>query len=334
MAGSLTNNTNMAIKEILGRLANTVFNARSILVLLVSLTVALLLGRLIAAGLRRLVVMIGRRADKTPNLRVVDRLRRYETIIVLSIAVIRTGLILFAFYFWWTFVHPSGQPTAIIGASALIVVVISGALSPALRDIAAGSLMMVEQWYGVGDHIRVEPFEDLQGVVERVTLRSTRIRGLNGEVIWINNQSIQGVRITPKGIRTIGLELFVTDLLAGQKLIEKTNKRLPIGPLLVVKPLEITSTEEVGDNLWQITAIGETAPGREWLIEKSATELIKRLDKESPTQIIAHGPLPRFADSDAERRFTRTISNARKRPTPKRRSLAKSSTNRHKKVIT
>ena len=333
LAENLTNTTTGAIKEILNRLASTVFNAHSILVLVLSVMVALLLGRLFAAVLRRLVVIIGHRADKTQNLHVVDRLRRYETIIVLSIAVIRTGLILFAFYFWWTFVHPSGQPTAIIGASALVVVVISGALSPALRDIAAGGLMMVEQWYGVGDHIRVEPFMDLQGVVERVTLRSTRIRGLNGEVIWINNQSIQGVRITPKGLRTIGLELFVTDLMAGKRLIEQTNLRLPIGPLLVVKPLEITSTEEVGDNLWQITAIGETGPGREWLIEKSATELIKKLDDDNKTQIIAHGPLARFADSDAERRFTRTISNARKRPTPKRHGLVKSTTARKRKVI-
>ena len=331
MAESLTDNTSLAIKEILSRLANTVFNAHSIVVFVLSLTAALLLGRGIAAVLRRLVVMLGRRADKTQNLHVVNRLRRYETIIVLSIAIIRTGLIMFALYFWWMFVHPSGQPTAIIGASALILVVISGALSPALRDIAAGSLMMVEQWYGVGDHIRVEPFMDLQGVVERVTLRSTRIRGLNGEVIWINNQSIQGVRITAKGIRTIGLELFVTDLVAGKSLIEKTNKRLPIGPLLVVKPLEITSTEEVGDNLWQITAIGETAPGREWLIEKSATELIKRLDEDNKTQVIAHGPLARFADSDAERRFTRTISNARKHPTPKRRPRVKTAIN-HKNM--
>lgn len=336
LAESPTNNTTLAIKGIVDRLASTIFSAHSILVFTLSLATALLLGRVIAAILRRLVVIVGRRADKTENLSVVNRVRRYETMLVLSIAIIRTGLILIALYFWWALTHSSGssgQPTAIIGASALIVIVISGALSPALRDIAAGSLMMLEEWYGVGDHIRVEPFADLQGVVERVTLRSTRIRGLNGEVIWINNQTIQGVRITPKGSRMIGLELFVTDLKAGQKLIETTNQRLPIGPLLVINPLVITSAEEVGNQLWQITAIGETAPGREWLIEKSATELIKRLDEENPTQIIAHGPLARYADSEAERRFTRTLANTRKRQAPKRRSLVKPATARRNRSI-
>ncbi|MDL2342004.1 MAG: mechanosensitive ion channel family protein [Patescibacteria group bacterium] len=315
--------TTHTIHSAVNQLAHSFLNAQSLLVLIVSVAISLIIGRLLAAVLRRAVVIIGAQADKSQNLHTVNRLRRYETFIVLSIALLRTSLVLMALYFWWLFVHPSGRPTAIIGASALVVIVISGALSPVLRDIAAGSVMMAEQWYGVGDHIRLEPFADLQGVVERVTLRSTRIRGLNGEVVWVGNQHIMGVRLAPRGIRTIGLELFVTDLAAGERMIDKTNKRLPIGPLLVTTPLQITSSEEVGEKLWQITAIGETAPGREWLLETSAVDLIKLMDSQSKTPIIAHGPLARYADSDAERRFNRTIHNARKRPAPKRRPVTR-----------
>lgn len=305
---------------------HSVLNVRSLLLLLISIVAALLLGRFMAAIMRRVVSQIGKQADKSQNLHTVNRLRRYETYIVLSIALLRTALVFAALYFWWLYVHPSGHPTAIIGASALIIIVISGALSPVLRDIAAGSVMMAEQWYGVGDHVRLEPFGDLQGVVERVTLRSTRLRGLNGEIMWVGNQHIMGVRLAPRGIRTIALELFVTDLASGIKLIDKTNKRLPIGPLLVTTALEIISSEEVGDNLWQITATGETAPGREWLLETSAVDLIKSLDRQSKLPIIAHGPLARYADSVAERRFSRTITNAGKQPAPKRRPLTKKST--------
>lgn len=262
--------------------------------------------------------LIGNQADKSQNLRTVNRLRRYETYIVLSIAIIKAVLILLGLYFWWEYVHPSGQPTAIIGASALALVIISGALSPALRDIAAGSFMMAEQWYGVGDHIKVEPFADLQGVVESVSLRSTRLRGLSGEIIWLNNQYIQGVKLSPKGVKAMALEMFVYDLEAGRKLIAKTNERLPIGPLLVVHPLEIILAQEVGDSLWHITAITEAAPGREWLIENSAVDLIKELDAGSKQPSLAHGPLARFADSEAERSFARTIKNTQKKSSPRR----------------
>ena len=311
--------------DIYQKISHSLFNTRSMVSLVVALTVAFVGGRLIATVLRRVVSSISQQADKSQNLHTVNRLRRYETYLILAIAAIRTLLIIFALYFWWVFSHPSGQPTAIIGASALAVIVVSGALSPVLRDLAYGSFMMAEQWYGVGDHIKVEPFMDLQGVVERVTLRSTRIRGLNGEIIWISNQNIQGVRVSPKGIRTLALEMFVDDLAAGRRLITMTNQRLPTGPLLVVSPLEIISVEKAGDSLWQITAIGETAPGREWLIENSAVELIKWLDEQSKKPVLAHGPLARYADSEAERRFARTIRNARKTPALKRSAAKKQS---------
>jgi hypothetical protein len=208
-----------------------------------------------------------------------------------------------------------------------LIVLISASLGPVLRDLSSGSVMMAEQWYGVGDHVRIEPFMDMQGVVERVTLRSTRIRGLNGEVVWVNNQYIQGVRIAPKGIRTIALEMFVNDIKAGEQLVTATNKRLPSGPLLLVSPLQVVETAEVGEKLWHITAVAETAPGREWLIEQSAVDLIKSLDSERKTTVIEHGPLARYADSEADQRFRRTITNARK-PTKVKRRVAKTKTGR------
>lgn len=306
-------------KNALQRLADNLFNVQSFVTLVVCVGVAILLGHIIASILRRVVNVIGAQADKSQNLRTVNRFRRYETYLVLSIAIIRTGLVLFSLYFWWLIDHPQGQPTALLGASALLVVLASASLGPILRDIASGSVMMAEQWYGVGDHVRIEPFMDMQGVVERVTLRSTRIRGLNGEVIWVNNQQIAGVRIAPKGIRTIALELFVNDAEAGEKLVASANRRLPKGPLLLVSPLEVIEIAEVGEKLWHITAIAETAPGREWLIEQSAVDLIKALDEERKKSVIEHGPLARYADTEADKRFRRTIANARKKTIVKKR---------------
>jgi hypothetical protein len=117
--------------------------------------------------------------------------------------------------------------------------------------------------------------------------------------------------------------MFVDDLQAGERLIERANKRLPMGSLLVTTPLTIVSSEKVGDKLWQITAVGETAPGREWLLEQSAVKLIKELDEKSKKPTIAHGPLFRYADREAEKRFRRSISNARKRPAARKRPSLK-----------
>lgn len=306
-------------RNVLTYIFETYFNIHAIISLIICLGIALILGRLIAALLRKVVTIIAARADKTQDLQTVNRLRRYETYIVLSIALIRVGIVLVSLFFWWLLDHPYEPPTALIGASAIFLILLSASLGPILRDVTSGSAMMIEQWYGVGDHVRIEPFADMQGIVERVTLRSTRIRTLNGEIIWVNNQSIQGIRITPKGIRTIALEIFVTNLKKGQQLVKKANDRLPSGQLLMVSPLQIVEETAVGDNLWQITAIGETAPGREWLVEKAAVDLIKEMDEQSAHPTIAHGPLARYADVEAEQKFKRTMTNALKKPIKKKR---------------
>lgn len=301
-------------KAMFERITSTFLSGRSILTFIIAITIAVVLGRIIAAIMRRIAKSVSRTADKVQDLKEVNRLRRIETLIILGVALIRMVLVVLALYFWWTFSHPSQQPTALIGASALVIIIASATVGPILRDLAYGGVMMAEHWYGVGDHVKVEPFADLQGVVERVTLRSTRIRGLNGEIIWISNQNIQGVRVLTKGVRTIAIELFVSDLKRGLDLIEQTNLRLPAGPMMVVRPLHIMAKSEVGKGLWHITAIGETAPGREWLLEDYAKQIMLEMDEETKHPIMQTDPIFRDADSDAESRFVRTIQNARKSP--------------------
>jgi moderate conductance mechanosensitive channel len=298
--------------NVLKQISATVFNQRSIITLAAAILIAFLAGRIVASILRKFTHFLSRQADRTQNLTTVNRLRRTETFIVLSVAVIRAFLMIFALYFWWVFSHPNQQPGAIIGASALAALVLSGMLSPILRDVAYGSLMMAEHWFGIGDHVTIEPFT-LQGVVERVTLRSTKVRSLSGEVVWVNNQSISAVKVTPKGVRTIAIELFVTNLHRGIELVEETNRHLPTGPLLVATPLSIMTEVSVGENLWHITAIGEVSPEREWLIDKFALQVIKELDDANRPHILATEPITRYTDSEAEKRFARTIKNARKR---------------------
>lgn len=306
-------------KEVFERFTNTFLSTRSILAFIVAMTIAIILGRILAAVMRRFTRAVSRTADKVQDLKEVNRLRRIETLTILGVALARMLLVVIALYFWWIYAHPNQQPTALIGASALVVIIASATVGPILRDLAYGGVMMAEHWYGVGDHVKVEPFAELQGVVERVTLRSTRIRGLNGEIIWISNQNIQGVRVLTKGVRTIAIEVFVGDLRRGLELIEETNLRLPTGPLMVVRPLHIMSKNEVGEGIWHITAIGETAPGREWLLNDYAKQIMLEMDEKSKKPILKTDPISRDADSDAERRFARTVQNARKSPLQRKR---------------
>lgn len=311
LANSLMNDIGNQVSSVVDR----VFNWSAIGSFVVIMILAFIVGRVIAFVLRKINKYISRKADDSDNLPTVERYRRVETIIVISIALIRTLLFALAIYIWWVVTHPGQQSSALIGASAFFAIVAGAGLRPVLSDVASGTMMMSEHWFGVGDHIKVEPFAEMQGIVERVTLRSTRLRGLNGEVIWVNNQNIGAVRVTQKGSRSIAIELFASSEQAGKDLITETNLRLPQGPLMMIAPLQTVTTEQVAPDIWHIRAVGQTAPGREWLLEKYAIEVLQELDEKHKKPTLKSDPISRYADSEAERRYSRSIRNARKMTT-------------------
>lgn len=299
--------------EELKNFALGLFNGRSLLILLVCLISATVLASLTSYVLRKLSHAIRLRSHVSQSRSTAARLRRIETWVVLSIAALKLIYYAIALYLWWMLTHDGkAQPTAIIGASAVIAIVIGGVVGPLLRDFAYGTSMMAEQWYAVGDLVTIEPFTDMRGVVDRITLRSTRISGLNGEVIWISNQSIAAVRVARKGVSTIAIELFVTGVDAATKLIADVNNLLPTGSALVAQTLIISHVSERTGGIWHITAIGETAPAREWILLETAIELLKKLDNPKKP-ILAADPVARFADSETEERFKQAVSVAKKK---------------------
>ena len=55
---------------------------------------------------------------------------------------------------------------AAIGAGAFFVVIAGQTVGIILRDLTAGSIMITEGWFKIGDFIKIEPFWDVSGVVE------------------------------------------------------------------------------------------------------------------------------------------------------------------------
>lgn len=319
LADATATKTLQQSSNVLKQISTTVFGGNSLVVLIISLLAAIIIGKIVSIILRHMSRGFGRRAEAATSLQTANSMRRLETWTILSIAILRVLIFVISLYFWWTFTHPDSKPGALIGASALLAVILSGVFTPLLRDFAFGGGMMAEHWFGVGDLISI-PYPPVQGVVERITLRSTRIRSLNGEIIWVANQNISAVRISPKGVWSMAIELFVSDPVQAEVLIDQVNALLPMGPSLVVNPLGIMTKDRRNEHTWRITAIGETAPGREWLIEKTAIDLLKKLDEKSENPILITDPISRFADNDSERQFARAVRIAKKKRRSPRRS--------------
>lgn len=288
---------------------------RSVLILIASLILAYWLSHFLARAIIKIAQNVGRKSDNESNDARVVRLRQTETYLSITTAIVRVLVVVVVGYIAWRLLSPFAQNSgtangfAAIGAGTFFIVIAGQTLGIILRDLTAGSIMITEGWYKIGDFITVDPYWELSGVVERFTLRSTRIRSLNGEIVWIHNQNITGVRVTPKGVRTLAVDVFVRDKDKGTAAIKKIISAIPKGKTMLARPLRITRTEEWGENRWRITVVGQTAPGREWLIEKFFVQAVTDLDegKIGADKLLALPPMPRYADEAADRHFKRAV---------------------------
>jgi hypothetical protein len=296
------------ITETFQQLIPTVATFNTLLVVLAAVAMYFIINAVIGLIVPRLARALTILSDKADNTDKVHQFRRLDTLLGTGAAVVRTAVLCMLIYMVWLVVMPQSAPIALIGASAFFAILAGNTVGTLLKDVTAGSMMIAERWYNVGDYVYIEPFGS-SGVVEQLTPRATKLRALTGEAIWLHNQHIQGVRVTSRGVRTMALDVFVRDLGAGKRTIEQAIRTIPTGPTMVAKQLDIRETEELGDGLWRITAIGQTMPGREWLIEDFAVKAINKYDGlRDGDPVIVHGPISRHVDATAERRFKRAVS--------------------------
>lgn len=288
---------------------------RSLLILIAAIAVIYWLSKFVARLIILIAQRVATRSDNESNALKAIRLRQVETYLGVTVAAVRVVIVAVVAYIVWRILSPEGSTSisnsgaAAIGASAIFIVIAGQTVGPLLRDITAGATIIIERWFTVGDYIKVESFWEVTGVVERLTLRSTKLRSLSGEVIWIHNQKIDAVHVTPNGVRTMAVDVLVNNKELGEKLVKGAIEKLPTGPMTVAGKLKIVETLQWSDELWMITIQGKTVPGREWLIERYFVATLEKdnskiLKKNRP---LAADPLVRYADPDTERKFRRAV---------------------------
>ncbi len=237
---------------------------------------------------------------------VLTDLNRRETIVTLLQTTVRYVVLLVTLVFIAGQLTSQSALTTVAGAS-LIVVMVGFAAQRFLTDVLTGALMLFEGWFSVGDTITVEPWK-LEGVVEEVALRATTIRSATGETLRVHNSQVLAVRVVPRGVRELTIELFCTDEDKGRELFDSAAKIMPLGPVQMLRPPRVVSVDTLGDHLYRIRAQASTAPGSEWLVRDFLTGVIKEV---APEGLLVHGPLIMDTSGAAASRYARSLSALR-----------------------
>ena len=248
-----------------GYLISTQFISNVLASLLV-IVLGVLAYRILTHGVPR-VLRWRRGREQVFDAEAVARIKRQDTAITLIRNALRyVVFVVVALFVLSIFIRNPLPATA--GATILAAVIGFGAQS-FLRDIIAGFSVVFEGQYSVGDFIEVEPTK-AAGIVEEFGLRTTKIRALSGETIFVPNGAMQGVRNYVSGQQRFTVEVQLSDAEAVPRILESLDEAAD----LYLMPPRLIGREETNGRI-RLRILAEVLPSMGWLVEENLTERIK-----------------------------------------------------------
>jgi small conductance mechanosensitive channel len=118
--------------------------------------------------------------------------------------------------------------TPLLASATIIGVTFGFGLQQIVRDYLSGLIMTMEDQYNVGDSVTVE---GMTGVVEEVTMRLTRFRGIDGTVYIVPNGDIRMIANLSRGWARAVVDLIVpggaaTDLESVRQIVADATRRV------------------------------------------------------------------------------------------------------------
>ncbi|MGA9596654.1 MAG: mechanosensitive ion channel family protein [Acidimicrobiia bacterium] len=148
-----------------------------------------------------------------------------------------------------------------------------------VKDFLSGFFMLVEDQYGVGDIIDVG---EAAGVVEAISLRTTKIRDVNGTLWFVPHGEIARVANKSQQWSRAVLDIEVaydTDIDNARRVIKEVADQVwseHIATATIIEEPEIWGVERFGESAIAIRLVVKTEPGEQWT---TAREIRGRLIK-------------------------------------------------------
>jgi small conductance mechanosensitive channel len=158
-----------------------------------------------------------------------------------------------------------------------------------VKDFLSGLFMLIEDHYGVGDIIDAG---DAIGTVEKVSLRSTTLRDVNGTVWHIPNGEILRVgnfsQLWSRALIDVEVA-YDTDLDLAQGVIQRVADELWEDPdwggdELMERP-EVWGVQSLGASSVALRLVVKTEPSQQWAVERELRLRLKRALDEAGIEI-------------------------------------------------
>ena len=207
----------------------------------------------------------------------------------------------------------------IIAGAGIVGIALGFGAQQMVKDFLAGIFIIVEDEYGVGD---VVDTGHATGVVERMSLRVTQLRDVNGTVWYVPNGEIQRVgnlsQLWARAVLDIDVA-YDTDIdLAAESLLRVANEvwqeRLPDRTIIAAP--EFWGVEHFGADAVTLRLVVKTEPTEQWNTARELRGRIKRefdrvgIEIPFPQRTVWNHTVTDTSESDAAPRRTASNSEA------------------------
>jgi moderate conductance mechanosensitive channel len=168
--------------------------------------------------------------------------------------------------------------TGFVAPATVVGVALGFGAQRIVSDVMAGFFMVTERQYGFGDLVRLNVTSVVQpvtGTVEEVTLRITRIRTSDGELVTTpNGQIVQVINLSRDWARAV-VDVPVpasADVTAVSDLLEQVGADA-YGDAdlngLLLDPPAVMGVESMDIDQFKVRLVARTAPGKQFLVGRA-----------------------------------------------------------------
>ncbi|WDV45870.1 mechanosensitive ion channel family protein [Clostridiaceae bacterium M8S5] len=144
-----------------------------------------------------------------------------------------------------------------------------------VRDIITGFFILLENQYSVGDYIKINSSE---GIVEEMTIRSTKIRSFNGDLHIVPNGKVEIVTNKSRGLSRAWVDVSIAyeeDIDNAVESLKKVCDKVAKENVNIIEGPTVLGVTNLGDSDVVISVVAKTKPMEQWSVERDLRRLIK-----------------------------------------------------------
>jgi moderate conductance mechanosensitive channel len=145
-----------------------------------------------------------------------------------------------------------------------------------VKDFLSGFFILVEDQFGVGDIVELEP--GVSGTVEAVSLRTTRLRAVDGTVWHVPNGEIRRVGNMSQHWSRALLDVDVaygTDLAHAREVIKRVADEVWRESSDVLEEPDLWGVENLGPHAVTLRLVVKTTPSQQYQVSRQIRERLK-----------------------------------------------------------